>query len=170
MPIIVFTGGLGQGKTLSMTMYARLLYEKSGRRSKLYANYGLKGAIRVRSFKDLLDAEQGILALDEAHITLDSRNFKDKSSQKMTHWLLQTRKANLTVLMTSQGFDQIDIRARRVTDVIVECEKIDSGGEITFKLTFIDWPKRRKGRIQYLRHPQKMYGFYDTYEKIDAIE
>jgi len=166
MPIIVFTGGLGQGKTLSMTLYAHLLMAKYNQKLNLYANYGLKGARPIKTFQDLLKAEKGILCLDEAHISLDSRNFKDKSSMSMTHWLLQTRKADLVVMMTSQGFDQIDIRARRVTDVIASCEKLKDN---TFKIHMVDWPKRKLGRILTIKHPEYVYKYYDTKERIAPV-
>lgn len=169
MPIIIFTGGLGQGKTLSMTAYAHRLREKTPG-TKLYANYGLLGAIPIRSFNDLLRAEDGILCLDEAHISLDSRNFKDRSSQKMTHWLLQTRKANLIVMMTSQRFNQIDMRARNATDTIVICERLGKVREPRFRLKFIDWNTQKIGRVETIWNPSKFYGLYNTYEKIHAIE
>jgi len=161
--ICVLTGGLGQGKTLSMSVLASFMAYKMG--SKLYSNYALKDAHRLNSFYDLMEARDGVVALDEAHITLDSRNFKDKTSQKITHWVLQTRKVNLIILMTTQSFHQIDVRARDVCDVVIQCKKTPQG----IWLQFIDWAEKKVGRRSLLEHVERFYSLYDTYQIVDPI-
>lgn len=162
--ICVLTGGLGQGKTLSMSALASYFAYKMN--SRLYANYGLRGAKRISTFQQLTEAKNGVVALDEAHITLDSRNFKDKSSQKITHWILQTRKVDLVVLMTTQSFHQIDVRARDVCDVLIQCKKTPQG----IWLQFIDWADKKLGRRNLLEHIDRYFALYDTREVVDPIE
>jgi len=162
--ICVFTGGLGQGKTLSMTVLASYMAYKM--KCPIFANYALVGSRRIHTFQDLVSAKHGVVALDEAHITLDSRNFKDKTSQKITHWVLQTRKVDLIILMTTQSLHQIDVRARDVTDIVMKCKKTPEG----IWLQSIDWCEKTIGRRNLLAHVERFYPLYDTYQIVDPIE
>jgi len=159
--LAIFTGSMGQGKTLSMSILAKFLQEKG--KMKVYANYGLKGSEKLTNFEDILKATAGLVCLDEAQMLMDSRMFK--YNIKFTHWLLQTRKKDLIVLGTTQSFDQVDLRARNVCDIIVECRKKNN----TIYLQFINWQDKKLLRKYKIRNFQRFYGVYDTKEIVYPI-
>lgn len=159
--LVVLTGTLGQGKTLSMSVLALYLKQQSG--LKVYANYSLTGSIRVRTFKELLECESGILAFDEAHISFDSRLYKD--NVKSTHWFAMTRKKGLIVMMTTQTFGQIDLRMRNLTDYLIVCKKTDTG----VWLQLINWQERKLMHRVHLDNIKRFFTIYDTYEIINTI-
>lgn len=152
---------MGQGKTLSMSILAKFLQDKG--QMRLFANYGLKGAEKLKNFNDLLEAKTGLVCLDEAQMLMDSRMFK--YNIKFTHWLLQTRKKDLIVAGTTQSFDQVDLRARNVCDIIVECRK---KGDTIF-LQFINWQDKKILRKYKIRNFQKFYGIYNTKEIVNPL-
>lgn len=160
-----FVGNLGQGKTYSMTVLASYLHKKYG--LKLFANYKLEGATLLRDFDDVLNAQSGVVCLDEAHIFLDSRGFKDPNSQKATHWLLQTRKKDLIVLYTTQNFGQVDIRMRRITDYLALCKKRNGWGITVQFVDAQEWKLLRKQSI--LEPLSRFYHLYDTKEIVTPI-
>lgn len=164
--LTAFVGNLGQGKTYSMTVLASYLHAKYD--LPIYANYKLHDAIMLRSFDDVLNAKHGIVCLDEAHIFLDSRGFKDPNSQKATHWLLQTRKKDLIVLYTTQNFGQVDIRMRRITDYLALCKKQKGRG---ISMQFVDAQEMKLLRRQTILEPlERFYHLYDTKEVVTPIE
>jgi len=163
--LAAFVGNLGQGKTYSMTVLASYLHKKY--KLPIYANYALKDAKLLRNFDDVLAARNGIVCLDEAHIFLDSRGFKDPNSRTATQWLLQTRKKDLIVLYTTQNFGQVDIRMRRITDFLGLCKR-QPGKGITIQ--FVDaqeWKLLRKNTI--FEPLDRFYHLYDTKEIVTPI-
>lgn len=163
--LVAFVGNLGQGKTYSMSILASYLHQRFA--LPIFANYGLKNAERLKTFNDVLNAQNGVVCLDEAHIFLDSRGFKDPKSQKTTHWLLQTRKKDLIVMYTTQNFGQVDIRMRRITDYLAICKKIPGKG---ITIQFIDAQEMKLLRKQTILEPLKRYyHLYDTKEIVQPI-
>jgi len=159
--IVVFTGTLGSGKTLSMSAIGTYMARKS--KLRLYSNYGLKDSTRITTIDQLLEAEAGILCFDEAHTSIDSRLYKD--NVKFTHFLLHTRKKGLIVLMTTQVFGQVDLRARGITDYLVMCSKKQDG----IWLQFVDWQERIIKRKVQIPDYKRFYSIYDTYELVNPI-
>ena len=90
----------------------------------VYSNYTLKGSEPLKKANDILKITDGIVALDEFWITMDSRAWKNNVF--LTHWINQTRKKNLIVMYTTQTFRQIDIRVRNATDYLIFCRKVSS--------------------------------------------
>lgn len=123
-----FIGRMGGGKTLSMTIEVYKFYLKG---YKIYANYGLNFPY-IHLDKDLFDQmiegeeqlSDCVIAIDEMHIWMDSRNSKDKKQQAATYFALQTRKRNVILMLTTQNEDQVDKRLRRSVDILVFCENI----------------------------------------------
>jgi len=159
--IVVFTGTLGSGKTLSMSAIGTYMSRKSGLR--LYSNYGLQNSERIYTVEQLLEAKSGILCFDEAHTSIDSRLYKDNVT--FTHFLLHTRKKGLIVLMTTQVFGQVDIRARGITDYLIMCSKKGDG----IWLQFIDWQDRIIKHKVNIPDYKRYYSIYDTYELVNPI-
>jgi len=131
----------------------------------LYANYELRGAIRINSWKQMLKMKEGVFAFDEAHVSMDSRNFKDRASITYTHWLTQLRKKQLALLYTTQHISQVDIRLRNLTDILALCQNIND----TIKIQFLDWQYLTLGRRYTIWPKSRFYSLYDTFQVVDPI-
>lgn len=155
-------GKMGAGKTLSMSMLATYLNSKT--KLPIYANYGLKGAQRIHNTKELWEMKQGIFCFDEIWITMDSRNWGN--NVELTHWVNQTRKKGLLVLYTTQHINQVEMRIRKGTDILIYCQR--KKGKMS--LQFIDYQYMQLGRRYFLKDPKKFYGLYDTFEVVDVLK
>ena len=164
--LIGIMGKMGAGKTLTMSMLATYMAQRSN--APLWANYGLLNANRIKNREQLWKMENGIFCFDELWLTLDARNWEN--NVLLTHWVNQTRKKKLLVFYTTQHIRQVELRVRNGTDILIYCEKKDNG---QIKLTFIDWQYREIGRQVSLNNNydimRKFYGLYDTYEIVDII-
>jgi len=159
---IGFTGSLGSGKTLSMTYYGRLLGHRTG--AKVYSNYQTTFSKLITSWDELTAIKDGIVLLDELHITFDSRLWSNTA--KRTHFLLQTRKKGLIVMFTTQHISQVDKRIRNICDNVIMCEK--KGGLI--RNTIVKFLTDEMGRQIVLKNIHKIYTWYNTYEIINYIK
>jgi hypothetical protein len=171
MPVYVFTGGLGSGKTLSMSVQANIFHRLTN--LPVYANYGLKDSSRLVDLDHLFSLENGIIAFDEFQVVVDSRNFKGERQKAVTQWGLQSRKAGLVVFATTQDVTLLDIRLRKIVDVVFDCRKLGYPGSWRSYLAIYDrvaaeqWA-RRGARV--LIHAQWMYDLYDTYERVRLMD
>lgn len=156
-------GKMGAGKTLSMSILAS--YAAHAMRAPLHANYGLQGSSKILSLDDVWKADNGIVCLDEAWLTMDSRMWKD--NVVLSRWINQTRKKKLIVFYTTQHIRQMELRARNATDILIYCEKTPDG----HWLQFIDWQYRQLGRRYLIPHEvaKKFYKLYDTYEVLEPL-
>lgn len=174
MPLIGFTGPMGSGKTLSMTVYAWLMahFCKIG----LFTNYdSFKMARPVKKWTDIITMEKGIFCFDEMPITMESR--QSKENVKMTHWLVQTRKKKLFVFYTCQDPSMVDKRVRQNTDVMIWCSiSIDKHTKKKFiRWTIIDWPRSQQGQwfilgYRKLVNVERFYKLYNHEQTISVIE
>lgn len=72
---------------------------------------------RIVSWDDVFQAMDAWVMLDEAHHYVDSRAFKDTPKEFLA-WLQQSRKVGASVVMASQSFEFLDVRVRRLSDVL----------------------------------------------------
>jgi hypothetical protein len=157
-----FTGGLGSGKTYSMTFYGRYMAETL--KLPVYANYETSFATKITSWEQLTSITNGIILLDELHITFDSRLWSNTA--KRTHFLLQTRKKNLMCMFTTQHISQVDKRIRNICDYVILCEKKGS----LFRNTVVNFLKDEIGRNITLKNSKIVQNWYNTYEIISYIK
>jgi len=141
--IVGFIGGIGSGKTLSMT---KSLHEDYKKGATIYTNYGLKFKKRSKVipldkefFEDYqksgLDLINSSIAIDEAHVFVDSRRSLSKKNKLFSKFLTQSRKRSVNLYYTTQEADiknfftsgQVDLRLRKLTDYLVFCEFINIG-------------------------------------------
>src|SRR3990172_8843387 len=108
-------GKMGSGKTLSMSVLATYLHKRT--HIPLFANYDLKGAKKITSIGEMWAMDSAIFCFDEIWLTMDSRLWAD--NVKLTRWVNQTRKKKLLVLYTTQHINQVELRVRKATDVLV---------------------------------------------------
>lgn len=159
--ILCITGGLGSGKTLLMSALA---VQQMALGRVVAANYALHGARIFTYWEDLFAFEDGVFAWDEAHVDADSRMFAQ--NVEATSWFLQTRKSGLDLLMTTQSFDQVDLRIRNMVDCVIELQKISPG---VSRSTTVDGYSGRIIRRGVFRHNPQLYALYDTRAKVDKL-
>lgn len=118
---IAFVGAKGSGKTLCMS-YLGHIFSKT-LNINLFANYHLRGAVKINNLNELYNVKNGIFCFTEAHQLLDSRQFYKKENIEITHWYLMTRKFKINFFYDTQDYSQVDSRIRQNTDYIVLCHE-----------------------------------------------
>jgi len=185
--IIGFIGGIGSSKTLSMT---ELCYKDFIKGSRIFTNYGLRFGknnrieyLTAEFFDDYaksgLDLNKAFIAIDEAHVFIDSRNSLSKRNKVMMRFVTQSRKRGVTLGYTTQDISvmnfkqhgQVDLRLRKLTDYLVFCryKKIGSGKNIKH-ISVQDWHDqagRPLGRK--IKDLSYITGKYDTNEIVDIM-
>jgi len=136
--LIGLMGKMGAGKTLSMSVLASFLASRTG--LPLYSNYSLKDSRPIRNLRDLWEIDSAIFCFDEIWLTMDSRQWKDNVA--LTRWVNQTRKKKMLVFYTTQHINQVEMRVRKATDILIYCEK--KNGE--HLLQFVDYQYQTLGR------------------------
>jgi len=149
-------GKMGSGKTLTQSILANYIHNLTG--LPLYANYTLKNAEPIQTALDIWTLKSAIFCFDEIWITMDSRNWKNNID--MTQWVNQTRKKKLLIFYTTQHINQVEMRVRKATDVLIYTER--TGNDIW--LNFIDYQYQRLGRRYLIEKPQRFYDLYNTFE------
>jgi len=116
MVLLAVVGELGAGKTLTLTYLAIKQHLERGR--KIYSNYRLYGVpyFHVDSIPDIESMSQGFVALDEMWLWIDARCSLQQKNRVTSSILLKSRKRGLTIAYTTQSFDQVDKRVRKITD------------------------------------------------------
>lgn len=176
MYVWVFQGNLGEGKTFGMSvlaLYFATRARKAGIHVDLYANYGLKGAKPLSSYRDFYNvarSEASIVLLDEAHVNLDARLFHKGGNIYMTQFFFYLRKLNASLFMTTPNIRNLDSRMRLLTNILVDCRKIAGG----FIYDIYDYQGEKFLRRKFLPKPiaEEIFetGMYDTHAIIRAVE
>lgn len=88
-------------------------------KKNVYSNYGLDlFHYRLESLDDLDEVRDGLLVLDELWYTIDSRSANTKENKFSSVVLSKSRKRNLHISYSEQGFDLVDRRFRDRTRII----------------------------------------------------
>ena len=99
-------------------MSIRLAVEGVFPRASLAYDWLESGGFRLlRSWDDVFSQVDSVVAFDEAHHYVDSRAFKD-TPPEFLQWVQQSRKMGLTLLFASQSFEFLDVRVRRLADIL----------------------------------------------------
>jgi hypothetical protein len=118
----VVEGMKGAGKTVYMTYRGYLAYRQN---KPVFANYHLEfpyEPINLDTFVNHPDVlRDATVLVDEAHNYFDAREFMSKKNQKFNKFAVQVRKRRVEVILSSQQYENIDIRIRKNTDVVSEC-------------------------------------------------
>jgi len=157
-------GKMGAGKTLSASILGLYVHKFTG--LPLYSNYDLQGATRIRSMADIWALDSAILLWDELWLTMDSRLWENNVA--LTRFINQTRKKSLLIIYTSQHINQVELRVRKATDVLIYCRRTPAG----HWLQFIDYQYLQMGKryLLPLENAKKFYGVYDTFEVLEPIQ
>lgn len=147
-PIIAFVGNRGGGKTLLMTAMAVDEFHKTKR--MIFSNYTLYGIkYTYMPFEEMIANLETLhncwLLIDEAHVGIDSYDFLSKSTQKVTQFVTQIRKRQITMLITTQRFGTIAKRFRQQVDYIVWCNRTSMKG--VSKYTMYDYENKTENTV-----------------------
>lgn len=157
--IVCIDGGLGSGKTYTGVWLAWSEYLAG---QSVYTNFDCSFGRRISTWEELTSLRDGVFIWDETHIDMDSRNFS--ANQAVTPWLTQVRKLRLQLIYISQDISQVDIRVRKLTDVLIRCSAIGGAGVRGTELTVIRLhPEPAEITSQsVLPHDPAIYRLYDT--------
>lgn len=166
--LVGIKGGLGDGKTSVLT-YIALKQFVAGQ--NVYANYSLNfpnGAGKVVPFSsdDLVNGNwegPGILCLDELQMWMESRISGSEFNRASSHMVLQTRKKNTHIAFTTQFFDQVDLRIRRLMDAAIECKRKKDYTKLSI------WRKSDGQIIEKKLYLPPLYGLFNTNEVIKSL-
>jgi len=170
MTILVITGLLGCGKTLTLTY---LLFKNYANGRKLYANYHLKPPLIYTPIHSLDEFDQmkgGVFGADELWSWLDCRAHKKKVNEHLNKILLKSRKRQLNVFYTAQYFGLADKRLREITDIIAEPSLNKKRTKCTVR-----WFQRvgrksfQQGTTTHFKC-KPMFDLFDTTEEVEMIE
>ena len=166
--IIGIVGSMGGGKTILMTSFAHK-YFKNG--SDVYANYGLRFKFNPLRMSDISncdhDFNNALLAIDEIHLFMDSRQSMTKNSRIISYFITQSRKRNLVLIYTTQQSGQVDKRLRANTDYFIKCENLspkDAKKDIFIRWTINDMIGHQK---VFIMKADPYFELYDTHQVID---
>jgi hypothetical protein len=167
--LIGITGSLGGGKTLYMT---RCLYKEKQSRgnARVISNYKLNFPFEFIEATEIFEMKESlkntIMGIDEFHIFLDCRKSSNKKNTLLTYFILQTRHLGVHLYFTTQDIGQVDVRLRRMLDILVYCQKLHIPDY--FKLRIYDYRDTMNiTQSQHLFYGKPYYDLYDTTEIID---
>lgn len=155
----IFWNGYEEKKTLWKKL---LMFIGLKKEWKKYPSSNLK---RWRKLSDLINVEDGIIAMDEAHIYMRSRNW-EKLPEEWERKLAQHRKDGLHIWGTAQDIKRIDTIFRELVDYWFIYE---SGFGYFKRWEFnIDNDKAKRFPMskKFIWKRKKFYNAYDTLEKI----
>lgn len=179
--IIVFTGTVGGGKTLSMTVEAYKYYRQG---HAIYSNYWLNfphTLLTAKRFREMIEEKEQlqnvVLLLDEAHIWIDSRGSMTKKNKMISYFILQTRKRNVRLLATTQHYHQLDKRLRDTADIVCFCQNVsnktslvDVGKKVLIhQQYYYVWDPMKPNRQRVL-YANPYFSLFDTREIVDFTE
>ncbi len=188
--LVSFEGKVGQGKTLSATTFAILDWLEADRKIVANYNIWLDrinyefndqgeiiGERNVKQPKEgdfvkfdyefFVDAMENntilydtTVVLDEAYLFADARMSQSGFNKLLSYFVLQTRKRDVDLYLTTQQFENIDRRLRQNTDIRVLARYNKATKVVTCR--FVDLRSGLRRRI-------KIYGpeyhwMYDTKE------
>ncbi len=171
--LISIVGYLGSGKTLFST------YLASKMKRTIYCNYKLNlPNYKPLDLVDIIDIEPHCnIIIDEAYTWIDSRVSGRGVNRYCSYVILQSRKTYTDIIVTAQMFSTLDLRFRKMSNIIIECQSI---GKQIYKDMIV--PKRfhykilnrEKGTISHKELSFKSaipyFKLFNTYEVINSSE
>lgn len=173
MPLINIIGDVRSGKTLLMTALAVDEYLADPNNVEVFHNYDLNidGAIRIQPediFKIKKNGKQHLVLIDEAYAWLESRcSAGSEMNMFLSYILFQSGKDDTTFILTEQLLSTIDKRFRKMSNLIIECERDPAGFIYTFMTRDLE-----DFNIFYATEEDmsEYYHFYGTFTKVDPID
>ena len=168
-PIVCVLGERGDGKTLVMTALGYLYISVDN--LKLFSNYHLYDIpYTFRTFDDVAsfpdELRDGVILLDEAHTGLDAFDFFKQRVKDLTVFITQLRKRNLTMIVSTQRFQTLVKRLRRMTNYIIEVNKTKEAGVIQCRTFDLQKEEEESFIKEFMLDGKQFFKMYDTNEII----
>jgi SpoVK/Ycf46/Vps4 family AAA+-type ATPase len=130
--LYLFVGPIRNGKTISVICEAKKFHDAG---YTVYSNTPLSFDYITLTREMIIEWEKkkidwpakSIAVIDEIHAWFDSRNSMSSNNKAFSYFVTQLGKftndkqRGLTVIGTTQYFSQLDIRGRRITHEVIEC-------------------------------------------------
>lgn len=169
--IVAYIGDRGSGKSLAMTIKLYNDFYKKDR--MIYSNYGLRfpnedkiTALDKQFFEDFKKSDFQIfncaVAIDEAHVFIDSRRSMSPRNIMFSKFITQSRKREVDLYYTTQDVNverfmssgQVEMRLRKLTDEVIFCKTLTIFGDKSKKPEtnyehFIDVKKDKMYSLQF---------------------
>jgi len=171
--IFSFEGNQREGKSLGATALALWLSKRVGF-IPIIANYHLTNLPPQQKFslfnkpQELKGLQNCIVIHDEVGTSTDSRSWGSQGQILFTHTFAQMGKNGVTYIYTAQRDNLVEKRVRQQTDFVIECTK-----DYFNKQMYQEWYNAQRGRDRMVllgkflvTNPERIYGYYDTYETI----
>jgi type IV secretory pathway VirB4 component len=163
--LVGIMGRQGSGKTLLMSLLVQIIHQKTG--LPIFANYkSLRNANYINKISQIWGLNSAIFCFDEIWLTLDSRSFRD--NLELTRWINQVRKKGIITFYTTQHINQVDLRVRNATDILIYCEKNPKNSNERI-YTFVDYQYKQIGKKCSLNQIEKLFYLYNSYETLEPI-
>ena len=98
--------------------------------------------------------------IDEAYLWVDSRTSQSGYNKLMTYFMFQSRKRDVDLYVTTQQFENVDLRLRRNAQVRARCRNNKKTGMISVSMLNLQSGERRPFRL----FGPHWYRYYDTKE------
>ncbi|WP_052410476.1 zonular occludens toxin domain-containing protein [Paenibacillus durus] len=160
--IIGIMGNLGVGKTTMASMMAWLYknaIESIGGHAKLFANYDLNGAERMKVAEDwfkVAEAHGSICVWDEAHRSFNSRTALKMDNIIATDILTFARKMAAIQIFATPSVSRLDNRVREMLEVLLH---IRPAGNKGMNIDYYDFQADGYGRLGKLIHTRFLSSF-----------
>jgi len=111
----------GYGKTLFLV---KRLIEAKGAGRTVYANFSSrKGRWDRLGWKSLIDHEDCVIGIDEAHMWFPARGYQNTTQNELGYFQ-QHRKAGVDLLWTAQNVARVDVALRELTAFFWKVDKL----------------------------------------------
>lgn len=135
---LLIQGGLGTGKTLTMSLLAHYLKGQAmmrGANVELFSNYDLKDSTTMLDYTDwykVAEADTSIICWDEAHVVFNNRAWSKYGQGIATEVAMYTRKLRSIQIYATPNVGNVDSRIRDIIEVVVTMRKDNRGYHLYF--------------------------------------
>lgn len=175
--VYLFVGMPGQGKTLSMVAHMERV-KKDNPNVHIYTNFNYKGQTgEIKCWQDIVYAkDNSIIAIDEAHLTFESTDFKNFPPEILSELSLN-RKSRKQILCSTQIYERINKNFRDLANYVVICKNhfnLDRWFS-NYYFSKTNYDKRFEGQraradmIRAFVASNDLYNQYNTLQKIEKL-
>jgi len=166
--VIAILGDRGSFKSCFVTSLA---YSYAKNKINVFTNMEFTNIKHVRvTFKDVSTfpeyLENGIIILDEMHVGADAYNFLKGEVQKITQFITQIRKRNLSFIYITQNYNTIAKRLRLQTDYMYIMSKSKIPDHANIEIRDVKNNYEIVNRIEGF-YGKPYYPYYNTNQIID---
>jgi len=175
--VYIFVANPGEGKTLSMVKHIEDKL-KQDPKIKIYTNFNYKGETgQIKCWQDIVRAdENSIIAIDEAHLTFESTDFKNFPPEILAQLSLN-RKLRKQFICSTQRYERLNKNFRDLANYVVLCKnhfKLDRWFTQYYfpKINYEAQFDGKRAKAEYVRPyiaTDKLYSKYNTLQLVERL-